>query len=1048
MHALSKRLRVPLCLAFLWAICLASFFAAAQTINYTYDEAGRLKSVTNTANETAEYVYDAAGNLTQIRRTAANVPAVTDFRPDSGPIGTVVTISGANFNATPANNTVRFNGTAASVSSASTTQLVATVPAGATTGPVSVQTSAGTGTSLQTFTVTAAGIGAPTISGVSPGIGLPGTAVTITGTNFATAPGQTKVYFNQSLAAIQSITSGSITATVPQATGTGKIRVVTLAGTATSTIDFVIPGPNASYYAISEYSGQLTRLTLGGSGSLNISPPTNTIRWGLYVFDGGPDTAVSLDFTTFSTAPGGQTIWWEVRNLRNEMMTGSAYEDGSGNANLSANKRSIHIPPMPLNGTYAVFLRVNGYSMTSMSSTAQLRADPELAIDGTSTAFSTTFTGQTLRQVFRGVQASPLGYALQGLTITPSNWSAYTAVGFRQPDWNTVKGLDGINPVAGSCQQASVPTGGCGVNLLPLPQTGFYSAIIYPSYVAGTTAASGSTWLSNDLTGNLTIGTNFDTSTHRVGQNGRYKFSGTTNQLVGLTVSNVTFAPTDPYNAAYVKLIRSNGSDVPSSNFNVKAGAGNVTSFEFPALPANDTYTVFLDPDSAAGGTARLRLWSTVTGTLAVNGSALPVALTQGQKARITFTATAGQNLGLGLSGLAHSPGDPNPTGVYVYRESDNANMGSVNCTTSNPGGRCGLNFANLNAGNYRIEIVPPAGPTSTNLSLTLSTDLTGTLTTNTTTSVNLSRVGQNGRYTFTGTTGQHLGLAVSALALQDSQWVQVSVLRSNGTVVVSPTNIAPPTGVIDLPALPANDTYTVFLDPLHASSGTLDVTLSTDVTGTLTINGSAQNAALTVRGQTARYSFTVATAGQNLGLGLSALALTPSTGGTIMKVVNPGGADILSVSCDPSVAGSGCMLNASGLATGTYTVVVTPPSATTAASFTLTLSTDVTTALTLATPYNLSVARRGQDARLTFPNTAGQNRRITITSLATTPSGQNVTVRVLRPSDGAVSYIQDFSGTGGTLDMPALAQTGNYTIWFDQGLGLTYTLTINVTQY
>ena len=105
------------------ALTTVAFLVAAQTINYTYDEAGRLKSVTNTANETAEYVYDAAGNLTQIRRTAANVPAVTDFRPDSGPVGTVVTISGANFSATPASNTVRFNGTLASASSAGTGEI-------------------------------------------------------------------------------------------------------------------------------------------------------------------------------------------------------------------------------------------------------------------------------------------------------------------------------------------------------------------------------------------------------------------------------------------------------------------------------------------------------------------------------------------------------------------------------------------------------------------------------------------------------------------------------------------------------------------------------------------------------------------------------------------------------------------------------------------------------------------------------------------------------------------------------------------------------------
>src|SRR5699024_302074 len=91
--------------------------------------------------------------------TQAPVPQVTidDVSPNQGPVGTEVTISGTNFSATKADNTVSFNGTKATVSSASTTELVVTVPNGATTGSVNVQVGNQTATG-PTFTVTAAPI--------------------------------------------------------------------------------------------------------------------------------------------------------------------------------------------------------------------------------------------------------------------------------------------------------------------------------------------------------------------------------------------------------------------------------------------------------------------------------------------------------------------------------------------------------------------------------------------------------------------------------------------------------------------------------------------------------------------------------------------------------------------------------------------------------------------------------------------------------------------------------------------------------------------------
>lgn len=75
-------------------------------------------------------------------------PVIGSVTPNAGAPGTPVTLSGSGFSASPSGNTVVFTGNApAVVQSASSTQLVVTVPATAQTGPISVTTTAGTGTS-------------------------------------------------------------------------------------------------------------------------------------------------------------------------------------------------------------------------------------------------------------------------------------------------------------------------------------------------------------------------------------------------------------------------------------------------------------------------------------------------------------------------------------------------------------------------------------------------------------------------------------------------------------------------------------------------------------------------------------------------------------------------------------------------------------------------------------------------------------------------------------------------------------------------------------
>jgi hypothetical protein len=87
-----------------------------------------------------------------VEETVIPTPVITSFTPTSGPFGTLVTITGANFTGA---TSVKFNGTAdLSFVVNSSTEITAHVPPGATTGPISVTTQHGTAISSSSFTVT------------------------------------------------------------------------------------------------------------------------------------------------------------------------------------------------------------------------------------------------------------------------------------------------------------------------------------------------------------------------------------------------------------------------------------------------------------------------------------------------------------------------------------------------------------------------------------------------------------------------------------------------------------------------------------------------------------------------------------------------------------------------------------------------------------------------------------------------------------------------------------------------------------------------------
>jgi len=78
-------------------------------------------------------------------------PVISSFSPASGNVGSTVIITGTGFSTTAANNIVYFGAVKAVVSSATTTTLTVTVPAGATYKPLSVTTGGLTGYSTLPF---------------------------------------------------------------------------------------------------------------------------------------------------------------------------------------------------------------------------------------------------------------------------------------------------------------------------------------------------------------------------------------------------------------------------------------------------------------------------------------------------------------------------------------------------------------------------------------------------------------------------------------------------------------------------------------------------------------------------------------------------------------------------------------------------------------------------------------------------------------------------------------------------------------------------------
>lgn len=966
-----------------------------------------LAGVASAAGNVIEYIYDAAGNVVQVRRQPTSGLLITAVEPGSGAVGAAVTIFGAGFSGVPANNSVQFNGVSATVTASDAGSLAVTVPTGAATGPVSVTVGSLTAFGPQNFVVTIPG--APTVTSFSPMAAPANDVVTVTGAAFEPS-GSVNARLNTTSVSASVASATSLTFSIPQLTGSGRISVTNPSGTGQSAQDLIVLPTG---YTASDLATTL-HLTTGGTGStFQIGSPG---KYGVILFDGSQDIFYTLQFGQIAFSPSTAAVNYKVYGPDNALVA---------QGNLGYGYRpTVHLPRLPASGTYSVFVSPGVATLTSVVSVA---ADPVLTIDGPPASIALGTASQTARVVFGAGANQNVGVGVTGFTLSGPTTSG-SAFKIYKPDGSQLSAS-----YAPNCTQASSsnPQGNSDGEFTTAVE-GTYTMIA--ETLLGYSASFG-IQLNSEVIGALQPDAAQEIALTRVGQDARFTFVAAEGDNLAVDFSGVT--PLPQAQNFFVTIYRPNGTAqtsgyASSPSFGILLQAGTIASA--------GTYSITIDPTFGAYGTGRLTL---KRGSLLATTDAPAAFATSvtGETQRFRFEATAGQNLSVGISGLAYVGSSSGSSVLTVYKP-DGSALAYNNCSPTTYGGRCKLTLTNLPVnGTYSIGIAPPAGVKLTG-TIAVSADLTGSLVEGAPASLLVTRPGQNVRYTFAGTAGQSTAIELAALTTNPAgPYVYVYVVKPDGTNLAS--SWASSNGVfVNLPSLPITGTYTVLVDATYGVEFSGQLSLKPGLT--IEVDGSVQPLQTSIAGEVIRFTFS-GTAGSRLDLGLDGLTYgSASSSYTSLAVYRPGGSSLASVYCYTSTAGGGCEapMPANLPDSGNYSVVLAPPAGKTISGGTLALSTPITGTFVVNAPeQTVAIARPGQTARYTFSGTTSQLLRLNWTGASVSiPGATIVSVSILKPDGATLTSASFGTGATGGVDIAALPATGTYTVVLNPANAATVT--------
>jgi YD repeat-containing protein len=498
---------------------------------------------------------------------APAAPTISGVAPPIAPAGSLITISGANFDPTAGHDVVRINNTIAQVQSASATSLVAVVPpaTGSGHGP-SVTTPAGTGTSPgdvfippSPFTPAQVAVKGRIASGQSQQVtitgsgqiallifdGTRGQQVSLQLAN-ATLSAYSVTLYNPDgvpLAGPQGFSQSNVLLGPLTLAFSGTYSILLNAGTSTGSVSLTL----------NQFGNVQSSITPGGAAvPITISTPGQAAD---LTFNGTAGAKVSLQLTnaTFSA--------YYVRILTHDNGTVAYQSFGSGSSFIDA-------VTLPLSGANTIV--VTPYIGQTGSVTLQLYSVQDvhttITPGGAAVPITIATPGQNAFLTFSGTVGGKVSLQLSGSTIQSYNVAI-------------------VAPDGSQLVSQGFGTGTGFVDATALAQTGTYTIFLNPygSYAGSVTLQLYSV---QDVHTTITPGgAAVPITIATPGQNAFLTFSGTTSNEVSLQLANATL---QGYN---VTITAPDGSQLVSAVF----GSGT-SAINYVDLPINGTYTIFLNP--------------------------------------------------------------------------------------------------------------------------------------------------------------------------------------------------------------------------------------------------------------------------------------------------------------------------------------------------------------------------------------------------------------------------------------------------------------------
>jgi subtilisin family serine protease len=453
------------------------------------------------------------------------------------------------------------------------------------------------------------------------------------------------------------------------------------------------------------------------------------------------------------------------------------------------------------------------------------------------------------------------------------------------------------------------------------------------SLVASVTSAAGSDTQTGSGTATAAYpitpgGDPVTVATSTPGENARLVFDGVAGHRISIRLSGVTIG-TSCCTSAKVSVLKPDGSTLVSPT----SFGTNGAFIDTKTLSLTGSYRIVIDPQSAAVGSVTLSLYDVppdVQEEIVPGGAPASLATgVPGQNGAFRFDGIAGRRISLKLTNVTIGNSCCSSAKVSVLKPDGTTLISATSFGTN--GGFVDVKTLPV-SGSYRILVDPQSNAVG-GVTVTLydvPPDVQAEIVPGgAPISLTISAPGQKGSFRFDGIAGRRISLKLTSVTIGSSccNSANVSVLKPDGTTLISSTAFGQNGGYVDVKTLPVSGSYRILIDPQSNGVGSVTATLY-DVPPDVGLNGSIGGPAvlldLLVPGQNGRVFFS-ATAGSTVTVRLSNVTIgTSCCTSAKLYVFKPDGTSAVSTS---SFGTTGKTVVFSPSVSGTFWILVDPQS-------------------------------------------------------------------------------------------------------------------------